>query len=353
VGAEYLRWRISDSRPPALFTTSPPASAGILGRPGTTVLFGDDRSAVDGGWRSGLRLTAGAWLDDCRTIGVEFSYFDLEDHGSSFAAAGTGAPGSPVLARPFFNAQSGREDSEIIALPGVAAGSVRASTSSRLWGAEANGVCNLCCGCAYRVDALAGFRYLDFDEDLAVQENISVLPSVAGLGGSRFAVLDRFAASNDFYGGQVGFRAEARRGRLYGQLVGKVALGDMHEAVDVVGVTRITTPAGAATVRPGGLLALPTNIGHHTRDQFAVVPEGALNVGYQLTDHVRAFVGYTFLYASDVARPGGSIDRVVNPSQLPTSTGPGTLVGPARPAFAFKDADFWAQGVNFGLEFRY
>src|SRR5262245_716812 len=31
LGAEYLYWRISDSRTPALVTTSPPGSAGILG----------------------------------------------------------------------------------------------------------------------------------------------------------------------------------------------------------------------------------------------------------------------------------------------------------------------------------
>jgi hypothetical protein len=28
-------------------------------------------------------------------------------------------------------------------------------------------------------------------------------------------------------------------------------------------------------------------------------------------------------------------------------------VGPARPAFGFRETDFWAHGVNFGLEFKY
>ena len=45
-----------------------------------------------------------------------------------------------------------------------------------------------------------------------------------------------------------------------------------------------------------------------------------------------------------VVRPSDQIDPVVN---LP----PGG--GPARPAPLFRQAEFWAQGVNAGLEFRY
>jgi hypothetical protein len=42
---------------------------------------------------------------------------------------------------------------------------------------------------------------------------------------------------------------------------------------------------------------------------------------------------------------------VVNSSQLPAHTG--SFVGPPRPAFGFRDTDFWAHGVNFGVEFKY
>src|SRR5436305_14217566 len=36
----------------------------------------------------------------------------------------------------------------------------------------------LCCGCDYRFDLLAGFRYLHLDEDLSITENIDVLTTV-------------------------------------------------------------------------------------------------------------------------------------------------------------------------------
>ncbi len=62
-------------------------------------------------------------------------------------------------------------------------------------------------------------------------------------------------------------------------------------------------------------------------------------------------MGYDFLYWSSVARPGDQIDRTVNSTQIAPRTGPFT--GPARPAFEFKNTDYWAHGVNFGVEFRY
>jgi hypothetical protein len=104
----------------------------------------------------------------------------------------------------------------------------------------------------------------------------------------------------------------------------------------------------------GGLLALPTNIGHFSRDRFSVVPEIGVNLGYQLTDHLRAYVGYNFLYWTNVVRPGAQIDRVLDVTLIPNFPVPGAVpTGQNRPMVPFKENDFWAQGINFGLEFRW
>ena len=116
-----------------------------------------------------------------------------------------------------------------------------------------------------------------------------------------------------------------------------------------VNQTTTTVPGQASNIYTGGLLALPTNIGTYTRNQFTAIPSIEARVGYQLTCHWRAYAGYTAIFWGDVARAGDQIDLVVNPSQLP----PGTLQGPARPAFAFHDSNFWAQGINVGLELRF
>ena len=60
-------------------------------------------------------------------------------------------------------------------------------------------------------------------------------------------------------------------------------------------------------------------------------------------------IGYTFLYLSDVLRPGDQIDPYINVSQLP----PGPLEGAALPQFGFHSTGFWAQGLSFGIEGRF
>src|SRR5205085_3026875 len=129
--------------------------------------------------------------------------------------------------------------------------------------------------------------------------------------GTLFVVQDRFESKNEFNGGQIGLAGEYRSGAWSVDARGLVALGNTHSEVTIAGATQITVPGGVPTTRPGGLLALPTNIGHYSSDRFAVVPEASVVLGYQFTDGLRAFVGYTFLYWSDVRRAGDQIDLVV------------------------------------------
>src|SRR5258707_8975961 len=75
---EYLAWSVKGDRLSPLVTTSPAGTpqlqAGILGSPGTTVLFGD--SSVNGGLRSGGGLRARYMVDPqqrCRTPASVFS----------------------------------------------------------------------------------------------------------------------------------------------------------------------------------------------------------------------------------------------------------------------------------------
>jgi hypothetical protein len=80
-----------------------------------------------------------------------------------------------------------------------------------------------------------------------------------------------------------------------------------------------------------------------------VVPEVGVTLGYQFNDHIRAFAGYNFLYWNNVARAGNQVDTSVNTNLLAPPLGG----GPSRPAFSFNGSEFWAQGVTFGIEFRY
>jgi hypothetical protein len=137
----------------------------------------------------------------------------------------------------------------------------------------------------------------------------------------------------------------------------KFGMGAMAQTVDVQGrlVTNDFTDFGPTQTFTGGYFALPSNIGSHTRTVFAVVPEIGINVGYQITPWASVFVGYSFLYTNNVVRPGNQLNRNVNPNQSVAYTGDPLSVSdaPAVPAFKFNSSDFWAQGVNVGLGFRF
>jgi hypothetical protein len=346
--ADYLLWWIKGSKTPPLVTQGSLGDPvpGALGLPGTMVLFGG--GSVEDNPLSGGRISGGYWFGDQHLLGLDFSGFVLGQGNKNFSATSTG---TPILTRPFVDAATGLETTELVAGPGVLAGTVSVHTDSKLWGYEANLRSNLCCGqvCGidYYVDGIAGFRAIGLDENLSVHESLVVIGGTSA--GQQFAINDNFSTQNRFYGGQLGFLSEFRCDRWVLDLNTKIGLGPTQEMVRINGSTAITPLGGAPQVFNGGLLALPTNSGHFTRDQFTWVPEIGLNLGYQCTDHIKFYVGYNFLYISSVVRPGEQIDRVVNTNQLP----PAVAGGPARPAFTFNASEFWAQGVNFGVEFKY
>lgn len=342
--AEYLLWFIRGQRVPPLLTSGSVADnpPGAIGQPGTTVLLGNQNLANNP--YSGVRLRGGFWLDDCHRWGFELGGFFLGGNNNTFTSSSMGVP---FLARPFFNAQTGQEDIEAVATPNGLAGTFTAVNTFFLYGAEANLRRNLCCGCNWFLDGYVGWRLLGLNESLSMTENLAVtnstnpnLPT-----GSTFLVNDRFGTSNLFNGAQVGLFGEYRVGRWFANVRNSIALGGTQQVVNISGSTISQGPGIPATTGQGGLLAQSSNIGTHTRSMVSWVEEIGFHVGYQFTPHIGAFVGYNFLYWSSVVRPAEQIDRVVNPNLIPPATGG----GPSRPEFSFNGANFWVQGIDFGV----
>jgi hypothetical protein len=331
---EYLLWGIKGQHLPPLVTS------------GTAVLGGPDPSdkAFSGG-----RYAAGTWLDDEHACGFEAGYFFLAERGDRAAASSTG---SAVLARPITDVVTGRPASFPVAGPGVGPGAVLTTAESSLQGAHADLVYEAYCCQPYRVEVFGGFRWQDLAEDLGVGTASTVPPGAALLAGGAVLVTDDVHTRNLFFGGELGARAEYQWHHLVARVSGSFALGSDQETLHVIGST---TEAGRRrpVVLPGGLLALTSNGGKFHDGEFSAIPQLGLQVGYQYNPYVRLFVGYDFLYWSGVARPGDQVDLGVNPALVPALRGPGPPTGPARPAFAAQQTDFWAQGLSLGAEFRY
>jgi len=348
VRGEYLLWWTKNGNLPILVTRgeSTDPIPGALGQPNTKVIYGGDASFQD---RSGARFTFGMALGQSRTWSVEGNYFFLEGRRVGAALA---SKGDPVLARPFIDADTGVQDSSLVSYPGVIAGGINIASSSYLQGAEGNVQAIVWQRPRARVDLLGGFRYLDLVESLRIQETTTVDPNFMDLyAGKNINVADFFGTANNFYGGQLGLRTEYRVNRFVIGLLGKVALGTTHESATVRGATTINTaePVNAAA----GLYALSSNSGTFSRNAFAVVPELGVNLGLRVTERLTALVGYTFIYWSRVIRPGDQIDQTLNTTLIPTSDTFGAGGRPHRPAFTFHETDYWAQGVNLGLQYRY
>ncbi|WP_186775324.1 BBP7 family outer membrane beta-barrel protein [Rubripirellula tenax] len=356
--AEYLAWFQDGMSLPALVSTSPNGTsetqAGVLGGP-ATVLFGGDKvldNSIDG-----FRLNFGVWLDKCHTWGLGGEYFRIGEASESFSRTSSG---STILARPFFNINpttgAAREDAELVAYPNVVAGNVTARATSELFGTGMHlrylRCCNegctsgLFCGCpghfCSRQEAMFGYRYLQLDESVGITENLQGSNPVGS-----FNIMDRFETQNQFNGVDLGWKYRRTRGYWTADAMLRMAVGVTNQTVRINGSTSID--GGAA--QSGGLLAQRGNIGNYEQDEFSVIPELDLKLGYQLTERFRATVGYTFLYWSNVVRPGDQISRDLNPALLPPEQQPFT--GAVRPNFKFDTTDYWAQGISIGGEYRW
>lgn len=343
VEVDALAWTVKGDHLPALVTTGP---SGVLGAPGTAVLFGD--STVNDGWRAGARITAGYWLDPRHTRGIEASFFDLADASADFAA---GSAGTPLLARPFTDATTGLQNSLIVASPGTLAGSIAINETSRLLGAGALYRQDIGSFGGERISALIGYRYLHSSDRLGISQSTTFLGGGGVVpAGTVFAGTDQFDATSDFHGLDLGLTGEFIHGPWSFDWRAKVALGANINAAQINGSSATTLGGGGpTTVFAGNLLALPTNIGSYSHARFAAVPELELKAGYQLTAQWRLIASYDVLYWSGVQRAGGLIDTTVNPGLIP----PGGGGGPNRPQPTFNTTSLLAQGFSIGARYGF
>ncbi len=363
VRAEYLSYWTKGNPLPSLVTTSFPGTtqseAGVLGFASTSTLFGNEK--VDQSRRNGARLTLGYWFDEGQFNGIEGHYFALVPGGTSYSNAQSFTDNpttATILARPFFNTQTNRQDSSVLAFPNFNLlgtlvnlnGTVNVQTVANVQSAgllfrhlmwvDFEG--------SYRLDLLTGYRFFKADNSVAINDSTSTVGGL--LAPTTFTAYDSFAARNTFNGGEIGFSSDYYWGRLSLNTVAKSAFGAVHEAVKINGVSTVTTLGTTATT-VGGLLAQPSNIGTYGQTKFAALPEVALTLRYDITACLRLVGGYNFMYLTRMQNSGSAIDTTVNPTQI---GGTGVTAGtPNRPAFAFSDTGFFAQGFSSGLEFRW
>jgi hypothetical protein len=343
---EGMAWFIRDAHTPPLVTTGNAADPipGALGQPGTSILFGGN---IDTHTHDGAQFTLGYWFDTNQDMGLEATYWFFNTRSHLFGVASTGAPGTAVISRPFFDANALIENADPVALPGVQSGSAEVRLSDHMEGGEFNFLTTGDSSPWYCYRFIAGVAFFSLDENLGMITQTFALPAGSGIAD---AFNESFRTQNKFVGGQVGVEGGVRvLERLELNARGTFALGGNYESVFIDGLALHRDPNAGTIIGPGGLFTQVTNIGHHNRGSFTYMSEVGVKAAYWWTDYFNMSIGYKLLYLNSVVRAGDQIDRVVSVQPI----GGGLVQGAFRPLFSFHETDFWAHGVNFGCELRF
>lgn len=340
---------------PPLVTTG-----GVNGKlPGASVLFGNEY--VGTGLQAAGRISAGAWLDDEQCLGVGGRFFAIEGDSSGISRV-SDVFGNPVTARPFADTNPlialpppFKSNSFVVTGPGLRRGSLLVTAENDVLGADAYLRYTVHRRRNRRVDLLLGYQFTRIDDALRISHDTT---QILLFPGREFHFVDLFDVQNEFHGVELGLQSEMDHGPFTLSLMGKLGMGNMRETVTVFGSTR-QVDGVITTDFVGGLLAQPTNMGTHIRDDFAIIPEAEFKVICRITKQIEASIGYSLLYWSDVALAGKQIDLTygnqptLNSAQLLTSVPP-PVGDPQNPVFRGPlDTDFWLQALSIGITFKH
>lgn len=350
VDLQYLAWWTKHQDLPVLVTSGSFSDAvpGALGQPTTQDLVSGQ---IDDTFHSGVQLMARWDLGGDHDWIAELGGFTLGQRDGGVTVSSNGGPNTLVIARPYYDANTGTQEADPVAVPNVMSGRITIQLPQDFYGAELTIHTNYWWqnGMASAGYLVAGLRFLELDERLLIGESLQDLPGL-GAAGNSYALDEHFSTFNRFYGGVVGLEYIWNVGPLFLKAQGRVGLGYNQELLGIGGSTQITDASGNVTTGANrALLVQPSNAGSFHNNEFAAEPEVHLTAAYDITQNVRIGAGYDFLYLTNVLRPGQQVDPTINIQALQ----PFDQVGPARPGVFLNQSTFWAQGVNFTLEFSF
>jgi len=224
---------------------------------------------------------------------------------------------------------------------------------------------------------LLGFRYFQFNESLGVnsiydisqvqgspspdsiqrlRSNFSQYQSITSISS------DNIKVYNDFLGPQIGINSNYNFKRVTFDCNGKLGIGVQHQVVTINSSTAQTfvvnngdgTTSTQKSNYPAGLLFSPYDVGRHSRNQFGLIPELNLKLGYRLFDRLKITAGYDFLMMANVLRASNQTQLIPYTTQSNFS---GLAVQQQTssqsiqiPAFTFDNSNLIINGLNVGLQ---
>lgn len=332
--------------------------AGALDQTGTQVLIGQ-RPYNDGTFY-GMRARVGADLCDTG-VGFEAIGFILDQMSTNLTFPSP-TSNAGVIGLPYNDVNAGVGGVLQVRRPDDYEGGANFRLRTNLSGAEVN--------LGYAVDAgivdwaYVGYRYLNLTETLTLrsslltlQDNVAVFQGVIQPNGRVISTADSFGTGNNFNGGQFGVVKRFTYRNVALDVRSALAFGDTRQRVSIGGFSTLGTvnadrSVTTNTIAQGGLYAQRSNIGTVITNQFSVVPEVGASLYVRLFDGLLGFVGYNFLYWTNVVRPGGQIDPNIQVQQVPSNAA-FTGVAGNQPGSTFRRTDLTVHGLNAGLAIQF
>lgn len=322
-------------------------NTGVLGQPGTVVVVGGvPPHKFEFPMTPGIQLTLG-WDRGDGAVGWEVAGFLMERASNSqhFSADANGSPGSFLP----YQAPDNTYQALPFTVPGVVTGGSTAVGSTDVWGIESNldlpftierGTCT------FYGKVLVGGRYLDLTDRVHITNTLRLVndPSALAIGS------DQFSTHNQFAGPQVGSTFGLAWNKLSVEMTTKFAAGLTHQTRNIDGSPLLFASVVNPQLLPGPLQALASNIGHERANRVTLVPELSFKSRLAVTSWCSLTLGYSLLYWNKVLCPGDQMSPLVNITQLPFQ---GPVSGPLDPKPQFNHTDYFAQGLDLGIEFRF
>jgi hypothetical protein len=427
LGGEYLAWKLNNTTVNPIVFNVP---EGSLQTAPTTISFGQDgalrsivsvsnnsslllqsqaqlsqNSIVDYGMQSGMRLSAGYYLEQDSGLSVNGNFI-LVPKNSYYLSSVTGLNDFPVLLETGFNNSlnftipsniAGQAPTMVtqnyaIVLSRQVDSSIFANASTYIAGGELNvrgrdfliGDMNF--------SGLLGFRYFQFKEafDVSSQytifrpngvtdvQNINVNGNVVSAPialnyptpiNINSASNDQIKVYNHFIGPQIGINADYHYNRWSVMTGFNLGIGVMHQVAKISSSTtqtvktetstqnaagQITSTTNTSTTNSaGGLLFSPVDVGQYSRNQFGLLPEINAKLGFKATERIKLTVGYDFLLLANVLRAPNQTQLIPYSNNLNYTANNQTQSANQTlqiPAFQYSTSNLIINGVTAGLQ---
>lgn len=230
---------------------------------------------------------------------------------------------------------------------------------------------------------LLGFRYFQFNESMTVNSNytISQITVNTALGQTTPDQIQRLVTDfssyqqinsnssdyikvyNHFYGPQIGINSFFRYNNFSVDCNGKLGIGVLHQVANIDAVTNqtfviknsdgITTNVRTSPSR-AGLLYSPYDVGRHSRNQFGLLPELNVKLGYRIFEKLKITAGYDFLLLANSLRASNQSQLIPYTTQMNYSglnvQQQSSTQSIQIPAFTYNNSTLIINGISFGAQ---